>query len=315
VWALLDLSELSVGLPSEFLLSIGPCACLVAISQVLQSWFAAEGWYRDLSLLRIFQAVTIATSQLSLSIFSPSSQSLILAYLLGVLIAVTAGLHAHPLPRVSRARVRVSIRRIWDRHRRFVTYSLPADSLNTAASNLPAIFVASRFGAEPAGYLAMAMTMLGAPIGLLGKSVLDVFKRHASQSFLLRGECVNEYRQTFLVLASGSFITLVVALPTLDGLVRLLLGSEWADTSFIAKLLLPLFLLRFIASPLSYMVYVAGRQDLDLVWQSVLFLLILISLNLPLTLESAMITYSAGYSLMYCLYLILSYRLSKGRLA
>ena len=292
---------------------VGPTALLVASSQVVQSWFAAEGWYDDLSLFRIAQAVGISGLQLTASFVAPSADTLSLAYGIGVLLALSfASSRRNHLPRISAVRVKVATRRVWTTHRRFAVYSLPADSINTAASHLPAIVLATRFGSEVAGHFAMAMTILGAPIALLGKSVLDVFKRHAAAAFRMRGECRIEYRQTFIVLATGSIALLFVAVPGLRMVVIALLGDNWGETASIGIVLLPLFLLRFVASPLSYMVYIAGKQHWDLLWQMCLVAVIAASLALPADLDAVLLAYSLGYSMLYVFYLLLSYRLSRG---
>jgi Ca2+/Na+ antiporter len=76
--------------------------------------------------------------------------------------------------------------------------------------------------------------------------------------------------------------------------------------------LLPLFAFRFLASPLSYLFYVAERQSADLVWQLALLTLVALSFILPAQHEQAIMAYSLTYSCMYALYLVLSFRLSRG---
>lgn len=72
--------------------------------------------------------------------------------------------------------------------------------------------MAHRYGAEVAGLLAMTLRILGAPLGLLGKSVLDVFKRHAASHYRQYGECSDMYIRTLKVLSVGSLIFVVAML-------------------------------------------------------------------------------------------------------
>lgn len=311
-WVFSGQNSVPADLPKSLFLLIAPCAAFVALSQVWQSWYAAEGWYAQLSIFRITQAALVAFTQLTFAMVWPAAEALALGYCMAVMTAIVIASRKTPLPRVTLSRSRASLNRLWERHRRFLTYSLPADALNTTTSYLPAMFIAVRFGSESAGYLAIALTFLGAPIGLLGKSVLDVFKRHAAVSFRLHGQCEREYRQTFLVLFAGSLVTLAVALPTLNKLIVFLFGPAWEPSAQIAGILLPLFLLRFVASPLSYMTYIANKQNWDLVWQICLTIIVILSLTLPESLTDTVAAYSVGYSLMYVIYLWISYRLSKG---
>lgn len=288
-----------------------PLALLIAAGQTWQSWAAAEGRYRELSMMRIAEAGAITASQVALGAGFASAGALAVGHLIGV--AVGLGVSARLLPlRWSGGIPLPMVREFWSRYRRFPLLSLPADALNTAAAQLPVLIIAGRFGTEIAGLLALSMRTLGAPIGILGKSVLDVFKRHAAASYRERGECRADYLQTFKVLAAGSLGLAVLLALWSESLFELAFGEAWRGSGTIAAWLVPMFALRFVSSPLSYMVYVAGKQHLDLAWQVCLLGMTLITLNAFPQHDAAIIAYSAGYSLLYIVYLWMSYRFSLG---
>ncbi|TXI72214.1 MAG: hypothetical protein E6Q43_06850, partial [Dokdonella sp.] len=195
---------------------------------------------------------------------------------------------------------------------RFPLFSLPADAICAAAAQLPVVIVASRFGAAVAGLLALTLRVLGAPMGLLGRSVLDVFKRHAASSFRERGECRREYLQTLRVLGvgAGAFV-LVMALISED-VFAVAFGERWRESGRLAIWLLPVFAFRFLASPLSYMVYIARKQHVDLFWQVALLGVTVAALNVPRGYDASVQVYSGACSLLYVVYLALSYRFSLG---
>lgn len=297
--------------PTPLVVAFFPVALLVAMAQIWQSWAAAEGRYRDLSMMRIAEATAITTFQIGLGAAFASADSLAIAHLVGVTVGL--GVSARLLPiRWPTVRPASMVSEFWNRHRRFPLLSLPADVLNTASAQLPVLIVAGRFGAETAGLLALAMRTLGAPIGILGKSVLDVFKRHAATSYRERGECRADYLRTFRVLATGSLSAAIVLALWSAPLFALAFGEAWRGAGTIAAWLVPMFALRFVSSPLSYMVYIAGKQHLDLVWQACLLGMTLASLNLFSQQSAAIIAYGAGYSLLYIVYLMMSYRFSLG---
>ena len=89
-------------------------------------------------------------------------------------------------------------------------------------------------------------------------------------------------------------------------------GETWALSGTIAIWMLPMFLLRFVSSPLSYMFYLANKQSIDLVWQITLLLMTIITLYFASTYKYALIYYASGYSCLYVVYLFISYRLSCG---
>jgi O-antigen/teichoic acid export membrane protein len=157
------------------------------------------------------------------------------------------------------------------------------------------------------------MRMVGAPMSIISKSVLDVFKRNAAQAYHDRGECRAEYlnsmRLLFIIAVCSTVVIGVCAKPVFTGI----FGKSWAGAGVVTLLLLPRFGLGFIASPLSYIVYVVGRQHLDLVWQLALLGMTLVTLLSFATFHRTLLYYSVGYGLLYIVYLWMSYRFSCGR--
>ena len=289
-----------------------PGTLFAAMAAIWQVWAATEGKYRQLSIMRIFQAVNIVLIQMGLPlVMRPTAEALAGAYVVGLLTGLLACFYLLPLgawPTDMRARLLV----FWKRYARFPLYSLPADAINAVAAQLPILVIASRFGPEITGLLALAMRTLGAPISLLGTSVLDVFKRQAAASFRARGECRADYLQTLWVLAAGSLAMCVVLFFASEPLFALAFGARWRGAGTIAIWMLPMFAMRFVASPLSYMVYIVEKQHLDLIWQVALLAMTVGTLNLPLGYPGVLQSYSVGYALLYGAYLVMSYRFALG---
>lgn len=291
-----------------------PAVSLVAVAQSWQAWAVAEGRYVNLSAIRVAQAAGITSAQILAGTIQATALSLVLGHMAGVLVGLGVATWRLPISCRMPARDgwRQPIQSFWSRHRRFPMYSLPADSVNTAAAQLPLLIVSARFGAEVAGWLAMTMRMLGGPISLLGAAVLDVFRRSAVQAWRVRGECRAEYLQTLRVLATGSAAVALVAAPFSESLFARAFGEPWRAAGTIALWMWPMFALRFVASPLSYIFYVAGKQHVDLLWQLTLLGMSFVTLSMPATYPGALQAYSAGYATLYVLYLVLSYRFSRG---
>lgn len=64
-----------------------PTALTIAIVQAWQSWAAAEGAYRKLTVIRITNAGTITLSQIMIGLFQADASVLALGYLVGGIIA------------------------------------------------------------------------------------------------------------------------------------------------------------------------------------------------------------------------------------
>lgn len=299
-------------LPAVLALAAVPAALAVAAAQTWQSWAAAEGRYHTLSAMRIGQAAVVTLAQVAAGLVFASPESLALAYGGGTLAGLLLCARLMPLGPAPASGWWPALRAFWRRNRRYPQFSLPAAAINSAAAQLPLLVVAQRFGADAAGMLALVMRTLGAPIGILGRSVLDVFKRRAAASLRDRGECWRDYRETFLVLLAGSVVFCVPVAFFSEALFALAFGPAWRGAGTMALWLLPLFALRFIASPLGYTLYLAGRQHVDLAWQITLLGMTVAALWLPATLETALQAYGSGYCALYLVYLALSFQASRG---
>ena len=295
------------------LLLWAPAALTMAGCNIWQSLAAAEGEYRKLTLMRIALAGLITVFQVAGGIWSGSPAMLAFAQFAGGAFAL--GLSVYWLPLGKRENPFCKLGEMitfLKRRQRFPLYSLPADFINTSAAYLPVLILAHRFGADVAGYLALTMRVLGAPVGLLGRAVLDVFKRHAATAFRQRGECRAEYVKNFKVLSASALLFTIATLLLSEWLFWVAFGETWSQAGTMAIWLLPIFALGFVASPLSYMAYIAEKQHLDLFWQIALFGMTLASLSAASDYRSALLVYSYGYGLLYVVYLGLSYRLSIG---
>lgn len=299
-------------IPLLLLWTIGPAAMVTAASQTWQCWAAADGNYRDLGIIRIVQAGAITLAQILAGLLYATAHGLALAHLCGAAVGALLASQRLPLVNRSTARVAPSALDFLRRQKRFPILALPADSVNTAAAQLPLVIVAYRFGSDVAGLLALTLRIVGAPIGLLGASVLDVFRRRSAASYAERGECRAEYVDTLRILAIGSGIVAVMLAFAAETSFALGFGETWRTSGTIAVWLMPMFALRFVASPLSYMFYVASKQHLDLLWQLALLTTTVASLWLPPNPELAIQTYGVIYAILYCIYLAMSYSLSKG---
>lgn len=293
-------------------------AGLIAVAQTWQSWAAAEGRFHDLSLMRVAQAGSVTGIQIVVGLAMPTALSMALAHGAGVAVGVLMSSWRLPLSLDGLPRgpaLRGAAGGFLSRQRRFPALSLPADSVNTAAGQLPLLIVTSRFGPDIAGLLSLTLRMVGGPLAVLGSSVLDVFRRRSAATFRATGQCRAEYMQTFKVLGLGSIAVAVPLAIFAEPIFALAFGERWRMSGVIAFWMLPMFALRFVASPLSYMFYVAGKQHVDLFWQVGLLGMTLLTLLLPAHYAAALQLYSAGYAGMYCIYLVLSYRFSKGSAA
>lgn len=316
VFASFWLVPLLRGVEYGLILLFVPVTFLAAAMQTWQQWAAAEGLYRKLSNIRIAQALGVTGFQILIGWLCPGSVSLAIGQVLGLLIGICVAAYLMPMPQryiFPWPQFWLRLRAFWFSHRRFPMFALPADFINTASGQIPLLMIAGKFGLEASGLFALTARVVGAPIGLLGAAVLDVFKRTAASSYRERGHCEEEYARTFKVLVILGILLAAGIMLVAENLFVVAFGEPWRHAGTIAVWLMPMFAMRFVASPLSYVFYIAGKQKVDLLWQCALMLLTLGAFTLLNDFESSVKAYGFGYATLYVVYLILSYRYSKGK--
>jgi len=286
----------------------------MGINKIVLSLLTYQQEFNKLGVSRVSLAACIAVAQVSAALISQDVSGLIYGQVLGVITATGLSLLwiSSGWLKDSASSSWQSVRDSASQHKNFPKFSLPADLLNTAASQLPVIFIASRFGSEPAGWFALTLKMMGAPISILAASVLDVFKEQAARDYRSAGNCRRIFLKTFGLLAALAIVPFAIFALVGEWAFALVFGPEWAESGRYAVLLIPLFFMRFVISPLSYTIYIAQKQKLDLLWQVFLLLLTCACFMLSQEIDAALWSYSIGYALMYMLYFWISYRAAKG---
>ncbi|MBA6109361.1 oligosaccharide flippase family protein [Pseudomonas asiatica] len=286
----------------------------MGMNKVVLSLLTYQQAFNKLGISRISLAACIALAQVSVAFFSNGVSGLIHGQVFGVIAATTLSLLW-----VNSAWIKGSLNSSWQsaknqalQHKDFPKFSLPADLLNTAASQLPVIFIASRFGSEAAGWFALTLKMMGAPISLLAASVLDVFKEQAARDYRADGNCRRTFVRTFYLLAALAIAPFVAFAFLGEWAFGLVFGDDWVESGRYAVMLIPLFFMRFVVSPLSYTIYIARKQRLDLIWQIALLFITCACFLLSQKIDVALWSYSIGYALMYVIYFWMSYRAAKG---
>jgi O-antigen/teichoic acid export membrane protein len=296
------------------LLTIGIGTWMTAYMQTMLAYAASHNLFVKAAKAKVLQAGTIAVSQLALLYLGQHCIALMAGQLAGLGVGLVA---ARLMLSPPSARFRLVLdreqRAYLVKHQAFWRYSLPSSLLNTLVGQLPLFMIGIHHGALAAGLFALAQRVISAPTALIAASVLDVFKRQAVHEFEAVGNCSDVYRATFKALLGLALAPSLVLFLFSPELFALVFGEDWRAAGDIARLLAPLCFLNFIASPLSYVFFVAGKQKMELAWQVVLFVMTLAVFIAPLTLHDSLLAYAIGRSLLYLVYLYMSHQCSQNR--
>jgi O-antigen/teichoic acid export membrane protein len=153
------------------------------------------------------------------------------------------------------------------------------------------------------------------PINLLSNTILDVFKQKATEDYNKYGNCKDIFLNTFkklVILGILPFSVLGIFAPDIFVFV---FGENWRISGEFAQIMAPVLFLKFITSPLSYTFHIRQKQQLNLIGQIVLLLVTLLSVYLGVIFKNEymmILFFSISYSIVYIIYIFVSYKLSKG---
>ncbi|MFP5391333.1 MAG: lipopolysaccharide biosynthesis protein [Gammaproteobacteria bacterium] len=302
---------LAARIPWFGIAALAPAVWLTAYMQSTLAYATSQAAFGKAAHAKIWSAGSIALVQVALLAAGAGAAALLLGQVAGLAVGLLAATLLVRPPRPALGwRPHPQARRYLRRHAAFWQFSLPSNLLNALVGQLPLFMIGTRHGALAAGLFALTQRVLTAPIALLASSVLEVFKRESVLAFRAQGNCRAAYLYTFktlFLLGAGPSVLLLLLSPPLFVWV---FGEEWRRAGELAQIMAPLYFLNFIASPLSYVFFVAGKQKIDLVWQVALFLMTVTVFTLPGSLEQSVTRYVLGYSILYLIYLRMSYQCS-----
>lgn len=199
-------------------------------------------------------------------------------------------------------------------YRNFPFYSLPSEFINRFTNQLPVFMLSTYAGAGVVGLYGQCVRMLGLPINLIGGAIGSVFQQKASYDYNTSGSFKHVFVSTFRTLSIISivpFVVLVIFAPTIFSTV---FGEEWRMSGEMARILSGMYMLKLIASPLSFAFIIKKRLQEDLFWHVWMLIsnasLFYFGFKYFNDFKLVILMFSINYMIIYLLYLVRSYRFS-----
>ena len=201
------------------------------------------------------------------------------------------------------------------KYKKYPKVDLPASFLSALSLYLPTLIIGFHYDLESAGIYFLVNKLIALPMGLFSTSIGMVFRREAQSAF----NSTRSFREIYLITMKKLLLLsllISIALYLVSPFLPYLLGNNWNGTTQMINVMIPLLFVRFIASPLSFSLYIVNRMEVDFLGQ-IGFSLGLLGvfiigfwgvelLDLVIILNS----FNVG---MYILYLHLTYKESKGK--
>ena len=286
----------------KFIYILIPLPVFIAgMNTMLSIWNNRSKNYKIISASNVLSGILVPCLQIGLFFFM-GGKGLIIAYIISQLLVCifllikTSNLHLHLV------NYKNNISLLY-RYRSFVYQKLPSAINNSLAVQLPTFLMTSFVGAIPTGNFNFSNRLLGVPLQLLSSSIGEVFKQSAIESKHKDGNCKRIFIKTLLLLSSIALPIFIILLLFAPQIFSIVFGTAWSEAGHYVQILCLLFFVRFVVSPLSYVLIAVERLGEDLFIQILKMVLSVIGLVCGYlvyrTPEGMLLFYMTGYFLAY----------------
>jgi O-antigen/teichoic acid export membrane protein len=196
---------------------------------------------------------------------------------------------------------------------KFPKFSLFSGLVSISSVQLANVIISSLFGATTLGFYYLSQRTLGVPISLISSAVGQVFFQQANAEKAETGKAILTFNSTLkkmLIIAVPLFTVLFFIVEDIFAFV---FGEEWRIAGKYTQIILPLFFIRFVAMPLTFIAPLFEEQKIELIFQFVLFVLymsiLFISNYLKLSFENYLIINTTIIGIYYFVYLFVLNRI------
>ena len=140
--------------------------------------------------------------------------------------------------------------------------------------------------------------------------MLTVFKEEASIEIRENGNCTKSYLRILKFLSIIGIVGFSIYFIVAPDLFSIVFGENYKIAGELSRIMIPLFLFRFIASPLSYTLFITNKQNIDLIWQVVLIIGVFLIFFFSKEFYDAIYIYVIFYSIMYLINFLITKKLS-----
>ncbi len=285
------------------LLFLLPCAIFAGGTyKALRFWALRHNRFPAIAWTKVYQSILNAVTQLLCGAIAMGPLGLALGHSVGLFAGafrLAKGLRYYF--QSYRRTLRLRIRIVLARYRRFPFFDVPAALINAIATQLPNLSLAVLFSPAVAGYFLLAEKVMGAPASMISQSVGQVvFAR--SREAIDKNALGNLVAGVAIRLALITFIPALIIFLAGADIFAFVLGSDWRTSGDYASYLVFGIAVQFVYSSLSLALLAIEAQALSLVLNLQLLFFKALGLGIGYALEdaqSAVILYAvatgAGY--------------------
>lgn len=207
------------------------------------------------------------------------------------------------------------LRLVASRHRGFPLFTMPGQLVNTFAGYVPTYGLMAIGDTTAIGNFNRAFQLLIMPLTLVGQAVSQVFRQRAAEDLHAQGLCWPVFKKTALALTAISIGPTLLLAFFAPAVFAMFLGPRWYGAGEMARILVPMLMMKTIASPLStvFNLYERQQQDLGIMLTSCIVTTTLVYCAYVRTGTSTgvIVAYCVGQCIMYTVYLVQSIMIAR----
>ncbi|PTI35937.1 capsular biosynthesis protein [Mammaliicoccus vitulinus] len=289
---------------------------LVSLTNIFTSYLNREKNYRILGLINISRAFFMSLIQIILGYLSFGSVGLIIGFAFSYIAGVTIGFKSFKAYfKIVKNKNRI-IKQFIDNKNQLI-FSTPSIFLNSLSFSIVIFFISILFTNEDVGIYGMVTRILGVPITIISSGLSKIFMQSSNECYVSKGSFRKQLTSFTVILICLSLFMYIPFYFINDNLIITILGSEWVDTIFIIKIVIPMFMIRLIVSTVSLSVIVFNKQHIELLFQSIFLgvtiLAYILTVSLKLNFIEFVVYNSFGMFVAYIVFYIMIYINAKNK--
>jgi O-antigen/teichoic acid export membrane protein len=235
---------------------------LAGVYAASQYWATRNKNFTEIAKTRITQAIAAIGIQLGFGVAGAGAFGLMLGHaFMGGVGAISLSRNAIKRDREKLSTISLSGMRIAFRtFSKFPTYSVLDALINNAAIQVPVFIIASVAVGPEAGFLLLATRVLGAPVTMIGNAASQIYISQAPSE--MRAENLAQYtNRTTKWLATMSIVPMLVIAVISPSVFEIFFGVEWRRAGEMVSWLMPWYMLKLLASPISMVMHIKMKQE------------------------------------------------------
>lgn len=289
---------------------------MIGIYNTLYHKLNRDSLFKQISFAAFVQSFSIAIYQVLTGLWLKSGFNLALGSFIGQLSAIIFILYFDK--RILTVLFQMSkdeLIYVAKRFSKFPKYDLWAGLFNIGFQQIPVVLISSLFGKSYAGHFSLTQRILQVPTSLIGGSVLGAFRVKSIEEVGSKGECTSTFLKILKFMFIMGIVPSIIILLAGKQIFVLIFGGQWEMAGLFSQIMIVMFFLKFITSPLTYMFYIAERQNWNFIGQILFIISTIVSFFVGYYYKDiiiALIIYTVTNSILYIIYLFISYLFAKG---